>query len=42
MTHRKAVLVAAFVTALAFTGKAQTLNDRLNDAVMFAEKKWLK
>jgi len=38
MTHRKAVLVAVLVMAFAFTGKAQTLNDRLNDAVMFAEK----
>ncbi len=38
MRHLKAVLVAVFVMALAVTGQAQTLNDRLNDAVLFAEK----
>jgi len=38
MRHRKAVLVAMLVMTFALTGQAQTLNDRLNDAVMFAEK----
>ncbi len=38
MRHRKAVLVAMLVMTFALTGQAQTLNDRLNDAVLFAEK----
>jgi hypothetical protein len=38
MRYHKAVLVAVFVMALAMTGQAQTLMDRLNDAVLFAEK----
>jgi hypothetical protein len=38
MTHRKAVLVAMLVITFALTGQAQTLMDRLNDAVLFAEK----
>jgi len=38
MRHRKAVLVAMLVMTFALTGQAQTLMDRLNDAVMFAEK----
>ena len=38
MRYHKAVLVAVFVMALAMTGQAQTLMDRLNDALLFAEK----
>lgn len=38
MRHHKAVLAAVLVMTFALTGQAQTLNDRLNDAVLFAEK----
>ncbi len=38
MRYHKAVLVAMLVMTFALTGQAQTLMDRLNDAVLFAEK----